>query len=207
MNSPHKGPATRKMFPFDDVIIWPYACESWTPNRATVSKLTFMLTMPANNARRYWNIACCAIKQKTISWNKMDKIMLHFATLQKLTEAWLVQLKHAHISSENIVSNPVITSSSITWYCIQRSGDQCLLMDYLKLQCQDGLWAKSINSLWFSDAIWRYISGSTLAKVMACCLTIQRHCPNQCWLGIVDIHPIKIRKSMLMTTLQNSKIR
>ena len=39
-----------------------------------------------------------------------------------------------------------------------------------------------INSLWPSDAIWRQKSGSTLARVMACCLTAPRHYLNQCWL-------------------------
>ena len=39
-----------------------------------------------------------------------------------------------------------------------------------------------INSLWPSDAIWRHISRSTLAQVMACCLTAPSHYLNQCWL-------------------------
>ena len=38
------------------------------------------------------------------------------------------------------------------------------------------------NSLWPSDAIWRHRSGSTLALVMACCLTAPSHYLNQCWL-------------------------
>ena len=37
------------------------------------------------------------------------------------------------------------------------------------------------NSLWPSDAIWRHRSGSTLAHVMACCLT------NQRWLLVSDV--------------------
>ena len=39
-----------------------------------------------------------------------------------------------------------------------------------------------INSLWRSDAVWRQRSGSTLAQVMACCLTSPSHYLNQCWL-------------------------
>ena len=39
-----------------------------------------------------------------------------------------------------------------------------------------------INSLWPNDAIWRHISRSTLAQVMACCLTAPSHYLNQCWL-------------------------
>ena len=41
-----------------------------------------------------------------------------------------------------------------------------------------------INSLWPGDAIWRQRSGSTLAQVMACCLTAPSHYLNQCWLII-----------------------
>ena len=48
-----------------------------------------------------------------------------------------------------------------------------------------------INSLWPSDAIWRHKSRSTLAQVMACCLTAPSHYLNQCWLIIskVQWHP------------------
>ena len=40
----------------------------------------------------------------------------------------------------------------------------------------------SFNSLWPSDAIWQHRSGSTLAQVMARCLTAPSHHLNQCWL-------------------------
>ena len=40
------------------------------------------------------------------------------------------------------------------------------------------------NSLWTSDTIWRHKSGSTLAQVMACCLTAPSHYLNQSWLVI-----------------------
>ena len=57
-----------------------------------------------------------------------------------------------------------------------------------------------LNSLWLSDAIWQHRSGSTLAQVMACCLTAPSHCLNQCccltapshylnqrWLTVTDV--------------------
>ena len=43
------------------------------------------------------------------------------------------------------------------------------------------------NSLWPSDAIWRSRSVSTLAQVMACCLTAPSHYLNQCWLIISEV--------------------
>ena len=38
-----------------------------------------------------------------------------------------------------------------------------------------------ISSLWPSDSIWRHKSGTTLARVMACCLTASSHYLSQCW--------------------------
>ena len=43
------------------------------------------------------------------------------------------------------------------------------------------------NSLWPSDVIWWLRTGSTLAQVMACCLTAPSHYLNQCWLIINGI--------------------
>ena len=43
------------------------------------------------------------------------------------------------------------------------------------------------NSLRPRDAIWRHKSGSTLARVMACCLTAPSHYLNQCWLTISEV--------------------
>ena len=40
-----------------------------------------------------------------------------------------------------------------------------------------------INSLWPSDAIWRHRSWSTLAQVMACCLSAPSHYLNECWIS------------------------
>ena len=43
-----------------------------------------------------------------------------------------------------------------------------------------------VNSLGPSDTIWWQRSGSTLAQVMACCLTAPSHYLNQCWLIISE---------------------
>ena len=43
-----------------------------------------------------------------------------------------------------------------------------------------------INPLWSSDAIWWQRSGSTLAQVMACCLTAPSDYLAQCWLIISE---------------------
>ena len=53
----------------------------------------------------------------------------------------------------------------------------------------------SIDLLWPSDALWWHISGSTLAQVMACCLTTPSHYRNQCWpiIGVGLWHSLVIR--------------
>ena len=45
-------------------------------------------------------------------------------------------------------------------------------------------WVKSLRP---GDAIWRQRTGSTLAEVMACCLTAPSHYLNQCWLIISKV--------------------
>ena len=50
-----------------------------------------------------------------------------------------------------------------------------------------GFWSKLINSLWPGDTIWRQRSGSTLAQVMACCLSAPSHYLNQYWLIIIQV--------------------
>ena len=45
----------------------------------------------------------------------------------------------------------------------------------------------SLNRLTHCDTIWRNRSGSTLAQVMACCLTAPSHYLNQCWLIISKV--------------------
>ena len=49
------------------------------------------------------------------------------------------------------------------------------------------LYQELFNSLWPSDVIWRQGSRSTLAQVMACCLTAPSYYLNQCWLTITKV--------------------
>ena len=58
-----------------------------------------------------------------------------------------------------------------------------------------------IDSLWHSDAIWRHRSGSTLAQVMACSLTVPRYCLNQCRFQINEIQ-WRSHESNLSTSVQ-----
>ena len=57
-----------------------------------------------------------------------------------------------------------------------------ILFAFVLLNCQYIL--EPLNSLRPSDAIWRQWSWTTLAQVMACCLTAPSHYLKQCWLII-----------------------
>ena len=57
-------------------------------------------------------------------------------------------------------------------------------MEWITLSCSnDGL----VNSLWLNDVQWREKTGSTLAQLMACCLTAPSHYLTQCWLIISNV--------------------
>ena len=47
--------------------------------------------------------------------------------------------------------------------------------------------SEEVNSLWPSDSIWRHRSMSTLAQIMASCLTAPSHYLSQCWLMISEV--------------------
>ena len=52
-------------------------------------------------------------------------------------------------------------------------------------QCHDNV--DSLNTLWHIDVIWLQGSRSTLAQVMACCLTASSHYLDQFWLIISKV--------------------
>ena len=127
-----------------------------------------------------------------------------FGLLKKLTstfqwwfrQSWLIFL-HRWISIFPIQLDVIITRSNIIHYCIP----QCLRWNtYQNMSTQNTPYNSAIwtsygvsivvllfNSLRPSDAIWRHRSGSTLAQVMACCLTAPSHYLNQCWLIISKV--------------------
>ena len=71
--------------------------------------------------------------------------------------------------------------SEISWY-LTRAKLNCT---HISQGILFALYGQSrVNSLWHIDVLWRYRSRSTLALVMAWCLTAPSHYRNQCWLII-----------------------
>ena len=62
-----------------------------------------------------------------------------------------------------------------------------VLTNHIETRRIDTLLCCMLNSLWPRDVVWRQGSRSTLAQVMACCLTAPSHYLNQCWLMISEV--------------------
>ena len=79
------------------------------------------------------------------------------------------------------------------WPCRWLGTSQCQAISWCNANYTDvissmyhwlciGRWqSNGISSIWPWDTIWWHRSGSTLAQVMACCLTALSHYLNQCW--------------------------
>ena len=84
VNSPHKGPVTRKMFPFDDVIMDPFvqilACHLFGPKPLTKSKLIYIFFGP-------WWTNCFEISTKISIW-KYLKDFSHLVLVWGQSDIW-----------------------------------------------------------------------------------------------------------------------
>ena len=109
--------------------------------------------------------------------------------VRQLSQGWPRLCRHmvslGHNESMKWYSVHVWSANHKAWYIFTRvTSTYCWLLSCYILSCY---FPKSIewnlfNSLWPSDAIWRHRLGSTLAWVMACCLTAPSHYLNHCWL-------------------------
>ena len=69
----------------------------------------------------------------------------------------------------------------------ENSSHACNKLFYVGHKVKTLVTIQTFNSLWPCDTIWRQRSVSTLAQVMACCLTAPSHYLNQCWLVISEV--------------------
>ena len=108
--------------------------------------------------------------------NKMTDILLRFSNSFSWTKSFIFWLKFNIIFFPSIlISNKSALVLIIVWYkaITWTNADQVIWCCI----AWPGL-IELINSLWPSDAVWRQRSGSTLAQVMACCLTAPSHYLN-----------------------------
>ena len=113
----------------------------------------------------------------------MSTLVQLMAWCSQATSPYMIQCRPhlwCHMAKLNELSEPrthqfeinhSITHSLVSWHL------------YIKSGCR-GQW---VNSLQPSGTIWWHKSGSTLAQVMACCLTAPRHHLNQSGLIISKV--------------------
>ena len=108
-------------------------------------------------------------------------------------------MKYAEFASNYVGSNchgfyrfqwqmDLVLHKVLTW-CLQRNIN-VIEVHTCQIVCRrlpDDQTMICINSLWHRDAIRRQGTKSTLAQVMACCLTASSHYLNQCWLIISKV--------------------
>ena len=87
---------------------------------------------------------------------------------------------------QNTLDDKSILVQVVVWYCLATSHylSQCGFRSMLPYGITMSQLVKSLQP---SDAVWRQRSWSTLAQVMACCLTAPSHYLNQCWLIISEV--------------------
>ena len=88
--------------------------------------------------------------------------------LQWLIKLWYLLCKRTRDNIVKSCTKPLISSSSY----------DC---ESLKVRWSTLVDASNSNSLWPSNAVQRHRSRSTLAWIMACCLTAPNHYLKQCW--------------------------
>ena len=104
----------------------------------------------------------------------------------------------------------------VTWYAMALM--RCYCKEYIpwnmilhnNMRCLNIQTSEyNINSFWPSDTIWRHRSWSTLAQVMACCLTAPSHYLNQCWLIVKssDIHIRAISQEMSQLSVTTTRLK
>ena len=92
-----------------------------------------------------------------------------------------------HLACWDVISHISVTSSELLLMIWQDLWIRLYLTSYsMGAHCSQYN-QNQINSLWPGDAPWRHGTRSTLAQVMACCLTAPSHYLNQCWLIVSEV--------------------
>ena len=145
--------------------------------------MPWLLTSPGHQQPWYWLCKICR------SWSYLRMDFKYICVISM----WSNDIKCEYISLTNLACK------GLSFNCCDLC-DTCLhslVIVPVILECDDddSLFEDSretyqaglLNSLWPNDAIWRHRSRSTLAQVMACCLTTPSHYLNQCWLIMSEV--------------------
>ena len=144
-------------------------------------------------SRTLVSLAVTPVKQVTSVWimvknwenNGMEEIHLVTPTPpwslpdQQQTQYWTYFYNWLHFHSEKI------TYHILNIYHILNMQPSIPSPNTAAMHCD--ITYLNVNLLWPNDAIWWHRFGSTMAQVMAWCLTAPSHHLNQCWLIITAV--------------------
>ena len=129
-----------------------------------------------------WNTGKCTRTCQSHDTYAKDGISLFFIALE------LIQMVFKLNLIQGIVGNRIIIwMVSTSWLTPEVCNNHYDKHSSSSWDDRLNITSQRINSLRPRDAIWWQRSGSTLAQVMACCLTAPSHCLNQCWLIISEV--------------------
>ena len=127
----------------------------------------------------------------------VSSVLLFFNIVKTHISYWISRLYLTGVTPAAVTpvkyecdsTNLAGTSARLKILIIKKLTDKVLVTPTPEQSRNLNLWDtdRNINSFWPSGAIWRQRSGSTLAQVMACCLTAPSHYLNQCWLIISEV--------------------
>ena len=95
VNSPHKGPVTRKIFPFDDVIMW------WRRHMETLSKLPCVksfhrsLMVSPNKWPITWALVFCGVSLNC--WTKVELPVIWYSIITRIRGKVLIKIVTQHL--------------------------------------------------------------------------------------------------------------
>ena len=122
-----------------------------------------------------------------LSWGFITKYILHISCLQDLSEPYLVAefFSHGYVLTVLILGATILQGTMFQnnlFLCVRQG-----------IRLKGALQVRAVENISFNLTHCGLVmpygdrSGSTLAQVMACCLTAPSHCLNQYWLIISKV--------------------
>ena len=169
VNSPHKGPVTRKMFPFDDVIMGSNKLlhiEGFVQNRRNSSALAMKLRFFCTKSSVSTQWMCCTVYVKQRCHGLVQQYLVLFQPISLLSfpdNLWIFyeywDIPHFCSIDIHIICRSYFEDFEVMRHI--RCGPCGCSMECVVNIVEIIDW---VNSLRSSDAIWRHNSESTLAR-------------------------------------------
>ena len=151
--------------------------------------MTWILVVPGYQVC-YWSISITIIwlqLQGLLLWTCINCVIPAWVSNHMPSEAW-DEITYPFPNFNGVtVEVPEWISNFIPYFIMDVITNPCWGWSVSMLIKGDTGRSIQINPLWPSDVIWRQGYRSTLAQVMACCLTATSHYLSQCWLMISEV--------------------